>query len=277
MAEFEFTGRVAVVTGGASGIGLATAEALAGRGMKLVLADVEEPVLDGAVDRLRSAGAEAVGVACDVGDLQQVEALAETTWDTYGGCHVLFNNAGVAVFGPIQEMTHQDWEWCLRVDLWGPIHGVEAFVPRMIEGAEGGHVVSTASFAGLVPNRDLGVYCVAKYGVVALSEVLRNDLKPHGIGVSVLCPMRVETNIDASHRNRPEHLGGAGNSGAIPAPTDDELVGRLIGAGAVAEMVVQAIAGNELYVIPHPESRQFIRNRFERIDRAFDSLPGVEA
>jgi len=275
MAEFEFAGRVAVVTGGASGIGLATAEALAGRGMKLVLGDIEETELGEAVDRLRSGGAEVVGVACDVAELAQVQALADACWDAYGGCHVLFNNAGVAVFGPIQEMTHEDWEWCLGVDLWGPIHGVEVFVPRMIEGGGGGHVVNTASFAGLVPNRDLGVYCVAKYGVVALSEVLRNDLKPHGIGVSVLCPMRVETNIDASDRNRPEHLGGPGRRGAIPAPTDDELAGRLIDAAPVAELVVQAIAQNELYVITHPESRQFVRNRFERVDRAFDSLPGV--
>ncbi len=266
----EFEGKVAVITGGASGIGLATARALAKEGMKLVLADIEQSALDRAVEEFEGAGTECLGVRTDVGDLASVQALADATFERFGAAHILFNNAGVAIGGPIQGMTHADWEWLMRVNLWGVIHGVEAFVPRMIEQGEGGHIVSTASFAGLVPNTGLGVYCVTKYGVVALSECLYRDLSGEGIGVSVLCPMRVQTNIDASARNRPEELGGPSE----PPPRSDEveraMAGGTITADEVAEKVVDAIRKGELYIVTHPESRPFIRRRFERIDRAFE-------
>jgi NAD(P)-dependent dehydrogenase (short-subunit alcohol dehydrogenase family) len=268
----ELSGQVAVITGGASGIGLATARLLAREGMRVVLADIEKPVLDRAATEIAGLGAEVLAVPTDVGDLAQVQALADAAFTRFGGVHLLFNNAGVAVGGPLQDMTHEDWEWVLRVDLWGVIHGVEAFVPRMIAQGEGGHVVSTASFAGLVPNRDLGVYCVAKYGVVALSECLYRDLRETGIGVSVLCPMRVTTNIDASERNRPAQLGGPG---AIPEqiPAGD-LAGRTLTADEVAELVVRGVRRGELYIVTHAESREFVRRRFERIDRAYAALQG---
>src|SRR5215510_1940700 len=204
----DLSGRVAVITGGASGIGLATARRLAGEGTRIVLADVQQDALDTAVKEIQSLGVETLGVRTDVGDLKQVQTLADQTWAHFGGAHLVFNNAGVAIFGPIQEMKHEDWEWVLRVDLWGVIHGVEAFIPRMIQQNQGGHIVNTASFAGLVPNQGLGVYCVAKYGVVALSECLARDLRANGIGVSVLCPMILATNIRHSERNRPAELGG---------------------------------------------------------------------
>jgi NAD(P)-dependent dehydrogenase (short-subunit alcohol dehydrogenase family) len=260
--------RVAVVTGGASGIGLATAGLLAERGWDLVLADVEPGRLGEAVSNL-SQRAEVIGVVTDVSDLTAVENLADRTWDRFGRADAVFNNAGVAVSGPIAEMTHADWKWVIDVDLWGPIHGVEVFLPRMLEDARGGHLLFTSSFAGLAPNLGLGVYCVAKYGVVAMAEVLHRELRPSGIGVSVLCPMRVATDIDNSDRNRPLELGGPGREHR-PEEAEWDLKGVVLDVGVVAEKVVEAIGTDRLYIVPHEDSRAMIRRRFERIDRAFE-------
>jgi NAD(P)-dependent dehydrogenase (short-subunit alcohol dehydrogenase family) len=270
--ENSSTSPVAVITGGASGIGLATARLLADRGYRLVLADIEE-------SRLRSASAgfdsktEVLEVVTDVSDKDAVDRLADTTFDTFGRADVLFLNAGVAVGGPTVEMSHADWSWIVNVNLWGPIHGVEAFLRRMIDQGGGGHLLFTASFAGLAPNVGLGPYVVSKYGVVGLAEVLYRELRPEGIGVSVLCPMRVSTDIDSSERNRPEGLGGPGNSPKVPAQDDPNsgMAGRVLPVETVAGQVVDAIGTDRLYIVPHEESRQMIRRRFERIDRAFDT------
>jgi len=268
----SLSGKGAVVTGGASGIGLETARRLAGRGARVVLADIERAALDRAVDELRSNGAEAWGVECDVSSLSAVNALADESFHLLDRVHVVFNNAGVALGGPIASMSHDDWRWIIDVDLWGPIHGVEAFVPRLIEQRDGGHVVFTASFAGLVPNVGLGPYCVAKYGVVALAEVLSRELRPHSIGVSVLCPMRVGTNIGNSERNRGAEYGEPDLAASLPDPDaiDESLAGRIIPVEDAAEATVQAILDNRLYIVTHEESRQSIRRRFERIDRSFE-------
>ncbi len=268
----RFEGAGAMITGGASGIGLAVAKQLGARGARLVLADIEQGALDTAVAAFTEAGVEAHGVVCDVSKRESVEALADESFDRLGKVHLIFNNAGVAVGGPIVEMTHDDWRWIIDIDLWGPIHGVESFVPRMVEQGEGGHVLFTASFAGLVPNVGLGPYCVAKYGVVALAEVLARELRQHEIGVSVLCPMRVGTNIGHSERNRAADYGGV-EAGAFVADQDednDDLAGRVLDVDEVAAMTVDAVVNNRLYVLPHEESRQAIRRRFERIDRTFE-------
>ncbi len=265
----DLQGKVGVITGGASGIGLATAHRLAAEGMHLVLADIEEETLRDAANQVAEAGVQVEAVVTDVTDLAAVEALADAAWDRLGGCHFLFNNAGVAVGGPIAEMTHADWKWCIDVDLWGPIHGVEAFLPRMIDQREGGHIASTASFAGVVPNDGLGVYCVAKYGVVAMSEVLWRELRPHEIGVSVLCPMRLATNIDASGRNRQDDYGGPASQ-AYPEVDEEEMAGDMLGPDVAADLVLKGIRENQLYLFTHPESREFIRRRFDRMDRVFD-------
>ena len=264
--------KVAVITGGASGIGFATAKALAAKGAKLVLADIEGPALQKAVADVAASGVKVEGVACDVSKLAAVQKLADTAFSKMGAVHVVFNNAGVAVGGPIAQMKHSDWQWIIDVDLWGPIHGVEVFLPRMIEQRAGGHLLFTASFAGLVPNEGLGPYCVAKYGVVAMAEVLKRELRPHDIGVSVLCPMRVATNIGNSERNRPAELGGAKAAPRVPeqGEVNNDLAGRVIEVGDVARMVVDAVIANRLYILPHEESRKSIRRRFERIDRTFD-------
>jgi NAD(P)-dependent dehydrogenase (short-subunit alcohol dehydrogenase family) len=262
----------AVITGGASGIGFATAKNLGARGARIVLADIDASALDAACGELRTTGIEAHGVRCDVSSKADVDALADAAFERLGAVHIVFNNAGVAVGGPITEMTHEDWRWTIDVDLWGPIHGVEAFVPRMVQQGDGGHVLFTASFAGLVPNIGLGPYCVAKYGVVALAEVLSREMRPHGIGVSVLCPMRVGTNIGNSERNRQREYGGP-DSAALVAEQDEsneDMAGRVIDVDEVAAQTVDAIIANRLYVLPHEESRASIRRRFERIDRSFE-------
>jgi len=259
----DFVDKVAVVTGGASGIGLALAKALGREGAKLVLADIEETALKTAVGGLCEDNVQAIGVRTDVGDRSSVEALADRAWESFGAVHMLINNAGVAVFGPTQTMSHEDWRWSMRVNLWGPIHGVEAFVPRMIEQGAGGHLLFTSSFAGIVPNRNLGPYNVTKAGVVALAESLRKDLGGTGIGVSVLCPMRVTTNIDQSYRNRPAELGSK-----ISAYSDEErasLVGRPLEADSVADLVLAAIRRNQLYIHSHKEAEPLVRRRAERL------------
>jgi NAD(P)-dependent dehydrogenase (short-subunit alcohol dehydrogenase family) len=264
----QLADRVAVITGGASGIGFATAEALAREGVRLVIADIERGALDAAVGKLRAQGARAEGLVCDVSNRESVQALADAAFQKMGAVHIAFLNAGIAVSGPVVEMTHDDWRWVIDVDLWGVIHGVEAFTQRIVKQGEGGHIAATASFAGMVPNVGLGPYCVAKYGVVALMEVLHRELRPHGIGTSVLCPMRVKTNIDASGRNRQNDYGGPEEQN-YPEVDESQMAGNLIDVTAVGQLVVDGIKRNQLYLFPHPESREFIRRRFERIDQAF--------
>jgi NAD(P)-dependent dehydrogenase (short-subunit alcohol dehydrogenase family) len=268
----DLAGKVAVITGGASGIGFATAKALAAKGVHLVLADIEAAALEKAAADLTATGTTVESVVCDVSNLTDVERLAATAFLRMDAVHIVFNNAGVAVGGPITAMKHSDWEWIIRVNLWGPIHGVETFLPRMINQKQAGHLLFTSSFAGLVPNEGLGPYCVSKYGVVALAEVLQRELRGHDIGVSVLCPMRVATNIGHSERNRPVDLGGP--EAALLVQDQDEsntnLAGRVLNVDDVAQMVIDAILANRLYILPHEESRKSIRRRFERIDRTFD-------
>jgi NAD(P)-dependent dehydrogenase (short-subunit alcohol dehydrogenase family) len=266
------SGKVAVITGGASGIGFATAKALAAKGAKLVIADIEAAALNKAVAELSSSGAKAEGIECDVADRASVQNLAEQAFSQMGAVHILFNNAGVALNGHIVNMKHSDWEWIIKVDLWGPIHGVEAFLPRMVEQKQGGQILFTSSIAGLVPTEGLGVYSVTKYGVVALAETLRREIRQHNIGVSVLCPLRVATNIGTSERNRTGDFGGASVSPRRQPESSSNIVmaGEVMKPEDVATFVVNAISANRLYILPHEESRDLIRRRFQRIDATFD-------
>jgi NAD(P)-dependent dehydrogenase (short-subunit alcohol dehydrogenase family) len=266
-----FEGRAAVITGGANDIGLATATEFARRGANVVLADVDKPALEQAVTRLQAEGFAAHGVMCDVRHLDEVVHLADEAFRLLGQVDVVFSNAGIVVAGPIAQMTHEDWRWTIDIDLWGSIHAVEAFLPRLLEQGKGGHIAFTASFAGLIPNVGLGTYCVAKYGVVALAETLAREVKNNGIGVSVLCPMVVETKLVAnSERIRGADYGLAstpevtGSLGPLPAQDDTLSVDQ------VARLTADAILANRLYVLPHEGARASIRRRFERIDRTFE-------
>jgi NAD(P)-dependent dehydrogenase (short-subunit alcohol dehydrogenase family) len=231
----------------------------------VVVADLDEAGMAAVVAAIRSAGGEAVSVRTDVTDLAQVQALADRAWDAFGAVHVLCNNAGVVVHGGLERATHRDWQWVLGVNLWGVIHGLEAFLPRMIAQREPGHVLNTASMAGLVATQGLGVYNTSKYAVVGLSETLAKDLRPHGIGVSVLCPMGVATRIRAAERNRPAPLRNPG-PGSAEEPV--ELMGRTLAAEHVAATALAAIRANRLYVITHKEGLEPLRRRFARLEQA---------
>ena len=260
----ELGGGVAVVTGGASGIGRAMAERFARERAKVVVADIDARALAAVVDSIKARGGEALGVPTDVTDLSSVQALAAAAFEAFGKVSVLCNNAGVALWGGLESATHRDWQWVLGVNLWGVIHGVEAFVPRMIASKEPGHIVNTASMAGLVATRGLGVYNTSKYAVVGLSETLAKDLRPYHIGVSVLCPMGVATQIRESARNRPADLTNDAPSAVEPV----ELMGRTLAPAVVAEMVLSAIRANRLYVITHEEGLEALRRRHERLEQA---------
>jgi NAD(P)-dependent dehydrogenase (short-subunit alcohol dehydrogenase family) len=260
----ELRGRTAVVTGGASGIGRALIRRFARDGANVVIADVDEPGMAAVVGEAERLSVKAIAVRTDVTRLSQVEALAARAFDTFGAVHVLCNNAGVAAWGGLESATHRDWQWVLGVNLWGVIHGIEAFVPRMIARGEPAHIVNTASMAGLIASKGLGVYNTSKYAVVGLSETLAKDLRSYRIGVSVLCPLGVQTRIRDSERNRPAALRNEGTESATPV----ELIGRSLSPEAVADMVLAAIHANELYVITHEESLEPLRRRFERMERS---------
>jgi NAD(P)-dependent dehydrogenase (short-subunit alcohol dehydrogenase family) len=266
-----FLDRVAVITGGAGGIGTAMARAFALRGAKLVLADIDEQALDRVRHELAAGGATVLAVGTDVTRADSVERLAERTVRELGAVHIVCNNAGVAPFGEIARATHRDWEFTMGVNFWGVVHGLEAFVPRLVAQKAGGHVVNTASMAGLVGMQWLGLYCASKFAVVGLSESLHREMSPHDIGVSVLCPMIVETQItENTHRMRPPELRNEGEEGPPAAPPAGAMKGGVIAADEVARRVVRAIERKDLYILTHPEQREFLRRRAARLDAMFE-------
>ncbi|HKI97344.1 MAG TPA: SDR family NAD(P)-dependent oxidoreductase [bacterium] len=255
---------VAVITGGASGIGRAMAIDLARCGLNLVLADVEATPLARTAEEVAALGATVLAVPTDVSDRGSVQALADAAYERFEAVHVLCNNAGVAIGGPLQDARHEDWQWLIGVNLWGVIHGVEAFVPRMIAGGKPGHIVNTASMAGLIASAGLGIYNTTKYAVVGLSETLSKDLRDTKLGVSVLCPMGVQTRITESERNRPEDLGEKRAERGAP-----QLLGRYLAPEEVSAMVMQAIEHERLYIPTHYEGLEFWDRRAQRVHDAF--------
>jgi NAD(P)-dependent dehydrogenase (short-subunit alcohol dehydrogenase family) len=265
--------KVAVITGAASGIGKGLAERFAAESMKVVLADVEAEALAELEADLKSKGADVLTVKTDVSNAAEVENLAVQTLDTFGAVHILCNNAGVVCSRPIWEHTLADWEWVLGVNLWGVIHGIRAFVPRMLAQDDACHIVNTASILGLVGGSGEGIYKVSKHGVVVLSETLADELKQKGanIQVHVLCPGWVRTGILESSRNRPDAL----QNPKIETPPRQETIGGSQNARAemeagmspaeVAEHVYNAIQTGTFYIHTHPEHKAWIRERMERI------------
>ena len=270
----EFRGKVAVVTGAASGIGRAMAERFAAEGMKVVLADVEKGALAQAAAEMKAGGATVLAVPTDVSRAADMEALARKTIDAFGTVHVLCNNAGVPpVVAPTWELTEADWQWVLGVNLWGVLHGIRVFVPIMLTQDSEGHVVNTASVAGLLSAPWAATYDVAKHGVVTLSESLHRELAAVGskLKVSVLCPAWVKTQLMDGNRNRPAALRNErGPAAAAPqAVLMEQAVRQLVAAGtepaAIADRVVNAIMDEQFYILPHPEWKEQVRVRMEDI------------
>jgi NAD(P)-dependent dehydrogenase (short-subunit alcohol dehydrogenase family) len=263
----DFQGRVAVVTGGASGIGRGIAEELIARGAKVVIADIEAGVLESAAQEIG-----AVAVRTDVSDIDSVRALAATTLERFGRVDILCNNAGVGPFGRIEETTLDDWKFVIGVNLWGVIHGVHVFLPHLIANPHGGHIVNTASQAGLVTFPQVGSYAVTKYGVVALTETLAMELaQDHPkVGATVLCPGPVATNIQNSQRNRPAHLapGGLHDIEVDDMTSGVTIEARFMQPRDVGRLVAEAIQDGRLYTLTHPEMFPAIKPRLDAIAAA---------
>ena len=257
----ELDGKVAVVTGAASGIGLATSERFAAAGMSVVMADIESATLATAVAGLRATGATVEQVDVDVSDAAQVEALRDRTLSTFGAVHVLFNNAGVGgTGGPTFRTAPAVWDWVVGVDLLGVAYGVSAFVPVMVEQGVG-HVVNTASEAGLCATPLLGAYHAAKFGVVGLSEAMAMELVGTGVGVSCLCPELVATRIFESTRNAPAHLGLPYPDPVPIAALEHMLQTTAMDPAVVAQAVVEAVEGDRFWILTHEVTRARLRHR----------------
>jgi NAD(P)-dependent dehydrogenase (short-subunit alcohol dehydrogenase family) len=249
----DLSGRVAVVTGAASGIGHAVAAAFAGAGTRVVLADIDTDRLTAACDELAGLGHDVVGVPTDVSSEEDIERLAARTIERFGRVDVVHNNAGVVSSGLVEEISLQSWRWVLAVDLWSIIHGARTFVP-ILKQQGSGHIVNTASTAGLQASPGIGPYNVAKFGVVGLSETLRLECEPHGVGVSVLCPGAVDTRIVDAERNRPATVP------ASTGPTAEQFTQRSgellrtegLPPTAVAAAVLDAVRTNRFWVLTHP-------------------------
>jgi NAD(P)-dependent dehydrogenase (short-subunit alcohol dehydrogenase family) len=267
----EFQGKVAVVTGAASGIGFAMADRFAGEGMKVVMADIEPEALSIAEEDLRRKGADVLAVQTDVTKPEQVQALADRAYEAFGATHVLCNNAGVEVIGATWEHTLDDWRWVMDVNLWGVIYGVHNWLPRMLEQGDDAHIVNTASMAGLTTAPYMAIYDVTKFGVVALSESLEKELRiaDANVHISVVCPGLIDTRIMESSRNRHAERSEKGSFGANAQRFRKGLTDNLATGwppSRVADQVFEAIRDDRFYVIPAQEGfADRIRERMENI------------
>jgi NAD(P)-dependent dehydrogenase (short-subunit alcohol dehydrogenase family) len=269
---FQFDGRVAVITGAASGFGRAFAQKAAALGMKLVLADVDQTLLDETVAALRESGAQAIGLRTDVRDPAQVEALAKAALDAYGKVHLLFNNAGVGTGGFVWESSAKDWDWVFGVNVMGVANGLRAFTPIMLKQGEPAHIVNTASVAGLLSPPAMGVYNASKHAVVSLTETLYHDLKSVNatVGCSLLCPAFVPTGIANAERSRPGDLRNDAPLTRSQQAADLQLQravrsGRLT-AEDVADATFDAIREGRFYILTHQGILASVRMRHEDIE-----------
>jgi NAD(P)-dependent dehydrogenase (short-subunit alcohol dehydrogenase family) len=279
----QLDGRVAVITGGAGGLGLAFARRFAAEGMRLVLADVEEPALDAAVAELTSGGADVLGVVTDVSDASSMDRLGAATLERFGAVHVVCNNAGVSgSSAPVHELTTAEWAWVLGVNLWGVIHGHRVFQPHLVAQGEG-HIVNTSSMAGHTAFNGLAPYHATKHAVLAISEVVYHELATLGsdVGISVLCPGFVNTRIAESDRNKPEELTRPLVSGDGEGTVDEEEVREMIrdffamqqSPDAVAGLVVDAVRTKRFYLFTDDVWTAAIAERHEDITTARNPRP----
>ena len=271
----DLSGRVAVVTGAASGLGRAMAEGFAAEGMRVVVSDIDADGAREVAAALAARGHEAIAVRTDVSRYEDLERLADLAFDRFGAVHLLCNNAGVVKSARAWALTLDDWKWVLDVDLWSVIHGVRVFVPRMLAQGGGGHLVNTASMSGLLPMPRLAAYSTAKSGVVALSEALQHDLAAEGsdIGVSVFCPGFIATRITDSARHRPSSLS---DTAASVGPRTAADVTPTMTAEEAAREVLDAVRTGRFWILTHPDYRAVIQDRAAGIGTdARPALPPV--
>ena len=264
----DVAGKVAFITGGASGMGLGMARSFAAAGMKVMIGDIQLDAAQKAVDELKGKGFDAACVQVDVSSMESVQAAADKTIETFGKVHVLSNNAGVAVGGYSEACSMRNWNWVVDVNLWGVVYGLQAFVPLILAQDEGGHVISTASMAGMVGLRGAGPYNATKFAVVGMMETFAADHRRHNIGSSVLCPGIVATNIGDSARNRPEEYGGA-----VAASDKDQTAEMLAGGlhpDIVGDLVLEAVQEDQFYIFTDPSLKHLIETRCERIVAGYD-------
>ena len=274
----DVTGKTAFITGGASGMGLAMARSFAAAGMKVVIADIEQAALDAVTREFEASNAQFLTVALDVTDREGFVAAADAAQERFGNVHVVCNNAGVALSGAIDKMTYKDWDWVTSVNYDGVVNGIVTFVDRIKAHGEGGHFVNTASMAGHVALPGMSVYTATKYAVVGISEVMRADLLAHNIGVSVLCPGLVNTNIFDASRNRPDAYAGDDAAEALlsDVPPEqrsarlEELRASSLDPAVVGDMVLHAIRDDEFYIFTHPEIEAMTDARKAEMVDAFD-------
>lgn len=272
----DVAGKSAFITGGASGMGLAMARSFAGAGMRVAIADIEQSALNAVSEEFAETNASVITIRADVSNPQSMENAANETKSAFGNVHVLVNNAGVVAGGPLAEAEANDWRWQMQVNLDGVFHGLSAFLPQMLEHGEAGHVVNTASLAGHMAVPRLGVYSATKFAVVGISETLRAELAESALGVSVLCPGVVATNIFNSSRNRPDSLSVEQESDfeQLEASTERESNSglgtfKIIEADIVGDMVLHAIQNDQFYIFTHPEFEPIVDVRSKEIAASF--------
>ncbi|MBO0862326.1 MAG: SDR family NAD(P)-dependent oxidoreductase [Chloracidobacterium sp.] len=264
--------KVAFITGGASGIGLAMAKVFVRAGMKVMIADIRRDHLDEAMDSFEGDGA-VHAIELDVSDREAMSSAAVETERVFGKIHVLCNNAGIGLGGPLKLATYDDWDWVMRVNLWGVINGVQAFLHRILAHGEGGHIVTTSSMSGFLPTLGAGLYITTKFAVVGLSEALRSELAADNIGVSVLCPGPVQTNIAESNLTRPAHLSNTGYAETDKMRVTHSVSSVYMDPMKVGERVLEGILRDELYIFTHPEFRDGVKSR---CDAVMDAFPDEE-
>jgi NAD(P)-dependent dehydrogenase (short-subunit alcohol dehydrogenase family) len=269
----DIAGKVAFVTGAANGIGLGICRALARAGASVALADIQPDALERARSEIAALGVRAIALKLDVSDADAVARAADAVEAAFGKVHIVCNNAGISLGNVgLLEMTPSQWNWIFGVNLFGVVNGLQAFVPRIQRHGEGGHIVNTASMAGLQVNPaipGIGAYAMTKHGVVALSEALAMELQGSGIGISVLCPAQVDTTLYDSGRRRPERFGGSYERADVSEARARSATG--LSADAVGEHVVHAIRHDEYFVFTHPEARTRVEERHARMLAGFDA------
>jgi NAD(P)-dependent dehydrogenase (short-subunit alcohol dehydrogenase family) len=267
----DYRGKNAFITGGASGAGLGQAKIFGGAGCNIVIADIRQDAIDAALEELSARGIKAHGIRLDISDRAAFAAAADEAERVFGPLHLLFNTAGVSIFGPLEQASYDDYDWIFGVNWWGVVNSMQTWVPRMITHGEGGHIVNTASLGCFVANSGAGIYSASKFAVHGISMAMRDALKDKGIGVSVLCPANIRSNIAESVKTRPAHLSNSGyqvDEREIAAL--HEIYAQGMDPEELAGHVMQAIGENQFYIIPYPEARPMLEAAFQQV---LDALP----